>query len=157
MTTWMYDHAADKTFLRPLLFQFNLPAVTRWAAWNTPVTAKGYTWAPKPLKLLSVTGNPTDPGVSASIELANADGTGIASFTSAQQGSPVAIWAAYLDPAGTSIASQQEVLVCGGLLGTWVADQDILTITVNPLIPYVGVPIPRRLYTLADFPRLDAR
>ena len=160
--TWLADHGNDKTFLTPLLFELFLDAAhptvaTRWTSWDHPVTALGHTWARAPLKLTSCTGNTDDPGVAASFELANSDGSGVAAFAAAIQGSRVTIWAADLDPAGGSVASRTESVVCSGLLGTWEASEDVLVVHVDPFLPWTGIPIPRRPYTTADFPRLDPR
>jgi hypothetical protein len=155
--TWLTDHASDQTFLRPLLFEFNLPTVQRWVAWDHPVSARGHVWTPKEIKLTAANGNPDDPGIGATIEIGNADGTGLTAFALAKQGSRVTVWAAYLDAAGGSIDSQAEVLVCSGLLGTWNGDQDKVSISVDPMAPWGGIAIPRRYYTVIDFPRLDPR
>ena len=160
--TWAETHKGDRTFMRPILFELYLdsthPTVaTRWAQWNTPVIAFGETWTPRAITLLSASGNTDDPGVGASFELANADGSGVAAFALAKQGTSVRIWSVDLDPSTGSITSVAESIVCGGLLGAWEANADTNTVTVDPLLPWSGAPIPRRPYTIATFPRLDPK
>jgi phage-related protein len=146
--TWLDTHAADPTFFRATLFEFNLPSVARWTAWDIPVVAKTFQWIPKPLKLTSLSCSAAQPGASGSIEIGNADGWATAAFASAVVGSRVTIWDAWLDPSLGTTVSQDETLVASGRLESWNTGQDVMNVSIGQFLPYAGVPFPRRPYAL---------
>lgn len=154
--TWVSSHAADANHRRILLLEWTLAGTTyRWASWDVPVVTSGSTgaaaarWTPTGFAVSGISSRQGELAAEANIEIQNADGVVSALILAAGgcAGSAIAIWEAWLDPAGNTTVSQQEVALLAGLVNAPKITAETVELTTSPPGALEQIPIPRRTYS----------
>lgn len=154
--TWLSSHAADASHRRIYLLQWTLGGTTyQWCAWDIPVVTSGSTgapaarWTPFGFSVSGISTRQGDMAAKASIQLQNADGIMAAAILAAggAAGTPLAIWEAWLDPAGDTTTSQQEAALLAGVVDRPSITAESITLTTAPPAALEQIPIPRRTYS----------